>query len=118
MAKIVKSTARDASRKRSEQASKEASNVPPQHDATKVSIAPRADAAAEQRATKQERMLTLLSRPEGASVAEMMQATSWQQHSVRGFLAGTVKKKLVLPLASSKATDDVRRYRIKSRRGR
>jgi hypothetical protein len=37
-------------------------------------------------------MLNLLSRPEGARIEEMMQATEWQQHSVRGFLAGTVKK--------------------------
>ena len=69
------------------------------------------------RVTKQERMLTLLSRAEGASIAEMMQATNWQQHSVRGFLAGTVKRKLGFSLSSSKAADDVRRYRIKTRRG-
>jgi hypothetical protein len=72
----------------------------------------------EEHVTKQERMLTLLGRQEGASVAEMMQATNWQQHSVRGFLAGTVKKKLGFSLTSSKAADDVRRYRIKARRGR
>lgn len=63
-------------------------------------------------------MLTLLSRPHGASIADMMQATNWQQHSVRGFLAGTVKKKLGFVLTSSKAADDVRHYRIETRRGR
>jgi hypothetical protein len=71
-----------------------------------------------ERATKQERVLTLLSRSEGASIEEMMQATGWQQHSVRGFLAGTVKKKLGFPLASSKVEDGARRYRIEKRRGR
>lgn len=79
---------------------------------------PQAEAPKGERVTKQERVLTLLNRPEGASIDEMMQATDWQQHSVRGFLAGTVKKKLGFPLASSKAKDDVRRYRIEARRGR
>ena len=68
--------------------------------------------------TKQERMLTLLSKPDGASIAEMMQATGWQQHSVRGFLAGTVKKKLGFSLTSSKPGDGVRHYRIGTRCGR
>jgi hypothetical protein len=68
--------------------------------------------------TKQERVLTLLSQPNGASIAEMMQATDWQQHSVRGFLAGTVKKKLGFSLTSVKPNDGVRRYRIETRRGR
>jgi hypothetical protein len=48
----------------------------------------------------------------------MMQATNWQQHSVRGFLAGTVKKKLGLALVTSKAEGEARRYRIETRRGR
>ncbi len=73
---------------------------------------------AQGRATKQELVLTLLHRSSGASIEEIMQATTWQQHSVRGFLAGTVKKKLGLELASSKANDEVRRYRIVARRGR
>ena len=70
------------------------------------------------RVTKQERVLTLLSRPAGASIEEIMQATDWQQHSVRGFLAGTVKKKLGFTLKSSKDEDEPRRYRIETRRGR
>ena len=72
----------------------------------------------DERVTKQERVLTLLSRPDGASIAEMMQATNWQQHSVRGLLAGTVKKKLGFLLTSSKPGDGVRRYHIEPRRGR
>jgi hypothetical protein len=68
--------------------------------------------------TKQERVLTLLSQPSGASIAEMMQATDWQQHSVRGFLAGTVKRKLGFSLTSVKPNDGVRRYRIETRRVR
>ncbi|MBO0733354.1 MAG: DUF3489 domain-containing protein [Methylocapsa sp.] len=68
--------------------------------------------------TKQERMLTLLGQPEGASIEEMMQATNWQQHSVRGFLAGTVKRKLGFSLTSSKPDDGVRRYHVEKRRGR
>lgn len=70
------------------------------------------------RMTKQERVLTLLSRPAGASIEEIMQATDWQQHSIRGFLAGTVKKKLGFVLKSSKDEDEPRRYRIETRRGR
>ncbi len=75
----------------------------------------KADAPKLERVTKQERVLTLLSQSEGASIEEMMQATDWQQHSVRGFLAGTVKKKLGFTLISSKSNDGVRRYRIKTR---
>ena len=71
-----------------------------------------------ERLTKQECVLTLLSQPEGASIEEMMQATDWQQHSVRGFLAGTVKKKLGFLLTSAKSDDGIRGYRIETRRAR
>mgnify|MGYP001003661066 CR=1 FL=1 len=70
------------------------------------------------RATKQDQVLTLLKRSGGATIDKIMQATDWQQHSVRGFLSGTVKKKLGLTLTSSKDKDGVRRYRIETRRTR
>lgn len=73
---------------------------------------------AQARVTKQEQVLTLLNRRDGASIEEIMQATDWQQHSVRGFLAGTVKKKLGFTLTSTKEPSEARRYRIVTRRGR
>lgn len=68
--------------------------------------------------TKQDTVLTLLSCEDGVSVSELCAATSWKAHSVRGFLAGTVKKKLGFDLISSRSDDGVRRYRIAPRRGR
>jgi len=70
------------------------------------------------RVTKHDRVLELLSQRNGATIPEMMEATGWQQHSVRGFLAGTVKKKLGFPLTSSKAEGELRRYCIDTKRGR
>jgi len=69
--------------------------------------------------TKHAVLLQLLNRTDGTTIPEMMQAAGWQQHSVRGFLAGTVKKKLGLALTSSKVEGELRKYRIApSRRGR
>lgn len=64
------------------------------------------------RMTKQDAMLALLSRDQGATLAELVEASGWQKHSVHGFLSGTVKKKLSLPLSSVKSNDGLRRYRI------
>ena len=67
---------------------------------------------ATERQTKQQTCLDLLNREEGATIEELQAATGWQQHSVRGFLAGAVRKKLGLPLLSEKPDAGPRRYRI------
>ena len=61
--------------------------------------------------TKCDQVLALLRRPGGASISAMTKATGWQKHSVRGFLAGTVRKKLGLNLESKKQ-DGERIYRV------
>ncbi len=63
--------------------------------------------------SKQDRVLSLLRRKHGVTVATIMKATDWQKHSVHGFLAGVVRKKLKLNLKAD-AVGGNRRYRIVS----
>ena len=61
--------------------------------------------------SKQSRMIAMLQSPSGATIAAIMKATGWQPHSVRGFLAGVVRKRFKLKL-SSKKVDGQRIYGI------
>ena len=62
--------------------------------------------------SKKETVLALLRRKSGASIAELQDATGWQAHSVRGFLSGTVKKRLGLALAAKTDDNGDRRYHV------
>jgi hypothetical protein len=64
--------------------------------------------------SKAAKVLDLLKRPGGATTKELMKATGWQPHSVRGFLSGTVGKKLGLAVTSTKGEDGERTYSIKA----
>jgi hypothetical protein len=64
--------------------------------------------------SKAAKILDLLKRPDGATVKELMKCTGWKQHSLRGFLSGTVGKKMGLTVSSTKSEDGVRSYTLKS----
>jgi len=64
--------------------------------------------------SKTAQVLDLLKQPGGVTSKELMKATGWQAHSVRGFLSGTVAKKMGLTVGSTKGEDGERRYSVKA----
>ena len=75
------------------------------------SNAPQIHAARSRGQSKQDRVVAMLRQKEGTTVAAVMKTTGWQKHSVHGFLAGVVRKKLGLSLVSEKSNGE-RIYRI------
>jgi hypothetical protein len=85
--------------------------------ASPAKIAPKAakqakEAKPAREGSKKDIVLGLLQRAKGATLAELMEATSWQAHSVRGFISGTLGKKLGLTVNSEKREDGTRVYSI------
>ena len=62
--------------------------------------------------TKQAALVEMLRRPEGATIAEIVAATGWQPHTVRGVFAGALKKRLGLAVTSEKVEGGERVYRV------
>jgi outer membrane biosynthesis protein TonB len=70
--------------------------------------------AAARGGSKASKVLDLLKRPDGVTLKELMKTTGWQPHSVRGFLSGTVGKKMGLAVTSTKGEDGERTYSVKA----
>ena len=80
----------------------------------KSAKSPKKKTANPRQASKAALVLGLLKRSGGASLKELMKATGWQAHSVRGFLSGALGKKMGLTVTSTKAADGERRYSVKA----
>jgi len=94
--------------KKATQAKKGAKTARPAKKAVK------ARAVGAREGSKTDQVLRLLSQPGGASLKEIMKATDWQAHSVRGFLSGTLRKKMGLDVTSVRGENGERTYSIKS----
>ena len=79
----------------------------PKRSATNATPVPPARAG-----TKQATLIDLLRQPRGATIADLVKATGWQPHSVRGAISGALKKKLGLPVLSETVESRGRVYRI------
>ena len=62
--------------------------------------------------TKQAKLIAMLRRPEGATIDQIVKAFAWQPQTVRGAIAGALKKKLGLAVSSEKTEDGPRVYRV------
>jgi hypothetical protein len=93
-------TAKGAKPRKSDKASKKPAK------AGRKTGAPRAE-------SKGAQILALIRRPKGATLADLAKLTGWQNHSIRGFLSGTVGKKMGLTVESAKREDGERVYSLK-----
>ena len=117
-AKLAKSGASAREGSQTASVAKRRANVAPSKAKAKLTrkaTGAKKAAAPARRGSKTAKILDLLKRPGGVTLKELMRATGWQPHSVRGFLSGTIGKKRGIPVESFKSSDTERAYRVSSK---
>jgi hypothetical protein len=92
----------------------ESKSRPARRKAKKVKTVKHGPKPAAGRDSKKAAVLAMLRKAEGATLAEIMKATGWQSHSVRGFLSGSLGKAMGLKVESNKRADSQRAYHVKA----
>jgi hypothetical protein len=93
----------------------QAPNVAPKDNRSRQAAKAEDGAPTAREGSKKALVLEMLRRPEGATLQEIMSATGWMAHSVRGFLSGSLSKKMGLTVESAKSDGGARVYRIAAR---
>ena len=93
-------------------AAPQAADVAPKAKRPRKAARPEGAAPPARKGSKKAIVLEMLRRPEGASLKDIMEATGWQAHSVRGFISGSLTKKMGLNVESFKTPEGARAYRI------
>ncbi|HOL72087.1 MAG TPA: DUF3489 domain-containing protein [Bryobacteraceae bacterium] len=93
-------------------AAPQAADVAPKAKRPRKAAKPEGAAPTAREGSKKAIVLEMLRRPEGASLKDIMEATGWQAHSVRGFISGSLTKKMGLNVESFKTPEGARAYRI------
>ena len=86
---------------------REAIGLPPKIETIEQSVPPKT-----RQGTKQALVVEMLKRPEGATISQIMANTGWQRHTIRGSIAGVLKKRMGLNITSTKVADAERVYRV------
>ena len=109
---VIKSSSKTA--RPPKQLTRVTSKSNPRGTSTRAAVGRRPKTGVPRPGSKTARILALLKRPQGVALKELLKATGWLPHSIRGFLSGTVVGRMGLKVSSTKSESGERRYAVKA----